>query len=821
MRESGRAEVLKPGERARRLKEKTQIKSLCIEGFVPNEMFSSPCIPVQKYKEGTRVCTERARLYTESFKATEGEPMIIRRAKAFSHILENMTVYILDDELIVGNFASDPACLPIYPEQGQQWMEPLLDNEFAHMMDDAVREECGRLLEFWRGKGATEQVMAALPADLRDYVNWNGLCCTFVGSWRTMQLLDYKKMLTLGIDGVTGQVRERLASLDADAEDLSTGDYIDAKRTLNAMLISLEAAARFIKRYAARARQLAGTERNGRRKKELKRIAEVCDRVSLKPARTLHEAVQACFFLNLISKQILFHGQGWGARMDVLLNPYYQEDIGEGRITREGAQELMECLLIKLSARGHLLHPNRVGAAPGNSDWINLTIGGISPDGDDVTNDFSFIILDAVMNARVPEPTIALRYSPKTPDELLSKVIDVIRTGIGYPAVFNDSAIIPWLVDLGVTEATARDYGIMSCVNPQVQAANTRYCFPHIGSWSAAKCLELALYRGKDKDVFTGRQLGEQTPDPVTFTSFQEMLDAYLSQVRFTAKKLVRISHFAMKIAREQLQQPFTAAFINGCIEEGKDCTELGKTVFTTALPMGTTNVADSLAAIKKFVFDDEEITMSELIDACRTSFDGREKLRQKLINEAPKFGNDDDYVDEIAREVHVRTNGEFRNLKDYWGCPVVLNGSVAGGYYGLSKACGATPDGRRDGESCADGAISPMAGRDTKGPTAVLNSVGKIPVTYNHLLNQRFLPVFLEGNNKKLFVQYLRTWGELGIHHIQFIVVSTDTLRDAQAHPENYKDLIVRVAGYSAFFVDLSKGIQDDIIQRTEQSFV
>jgi pyruvate formate-lyase/glycerol dehydratase family glycyl radical enzyme len=811
---------LESGERARRLKEKTQIKSLCTEGFRPNELFRSPCIPVQRYKEGTRVCVERARLYTESFKFTKGEPMILRRAKAFSHILDSMTVYILDDELIVGNFASNPYSLPIYPEQGQQWMEPLLDNEFKYMMNDGDREEARQLLDFWRGKGATDVVMSSLSDDLKDYVNWNGLCCTFVGSWRNMQLLDYKKMATLGINGVIGQVKERLESLEAEREGVSDDDYIEANLTLHAMHISLDAASRFIKRYAEKARELREEEKLARRRKELEKIANVCDWVSANPARTLHEAIQACFFLNLMSKQILFHGQGWGARMDVLLNPYYQKDKQEGRITRQGAQELVECLLIKLSERGHLLHPNRVGAAPGNSDWINLTIGGISPDGNDVTNEFSYIILDAVMNARVPEPTIALRYSPKTPDDLLSKAIDVIKTGIGYPAIFNDSAIIPWLVDLDVPEVTARDYGIMSCVNPQVQAANTRYCFPHIGSWSAAKCLELALYRGKDKDIFTGKQLGERTPDPVTFTSFKEMLDAYLSQVGFTAKKLVHISHVAMKVAREQLQQPFSSAFISGCIEKGRDCTELGETVFTTALPMGTTNAADSLAAIKKFVFDDKKITMSELIDACKTNFEGREKLRQKLINEAPKFGNDDDYADEIAREVHLRTNGEFKKLKDYWGYPVVLNGSVAGGYYGLSKACGATPDGRRDGESCADGAISPMAGMDKKGPTAVLNSVGKVPVTYNHLLNQRFLPMFLEGNNKNIFVQYLRTWGDLAIHHIQFNVVSTDTLLDAQIHPENYKDLIVRVAGYSAFFVDLSKGIQDDIIKRTEQSF-
>ena len=812
---------LKPGERAKVLRGQTQIKALTSKGFKSTDLFKSPCIPVQDYKKGVKICVERARLYTESYKATEGEPMIIRRAKALAHILDNMTIYILNEELIVGNFANNPSSLPIYPELGQQWMDALLNNEFKDMMDDSVRAKVKELLSFWQGSGATEMVMDLLPIDLKDYVNWNGVCNTFVGSWRSMQLLDYKKILTLGINGVMEQIKQRLCELETDVEGMSAEDYIEAKRTLNAMLIALQAASRFGKRYADKAKELIKLEKNVRREKELQRIAEVCDCVPANPARTLHDAIQACFFLNLISKQMLFDGQGWGARMDVLLNPYYQRDKADGRITRQEAQELMECLLIKLSERGHLLHPNRVSGAPGNSDWINLTIGGVSPEGNDITNEFSFVVLDAAMAARVPEPTIALRYSPNTPDDLLFKVIEVIRTGIGYPAIFNDSAIIPWLENLGIPPSIARDYGIMSCVNPQIPAANTRFCFPHIGSWSAAKCLELALFQGKDKPIFTGKQLGDKTPDPVSFTCIEELMDAYLMQVRFIAIKMVRISHFAMEIAKERLQQPFTSAFINGCIERGKDSTSLGETLFTTALPMGITNVVDSLTAVKKLVFENKEVTMAELVEACRTNFEGKEELRLKLINKAPKFGNDDDYADRIAKEVHVRTNAEFRRLKDYWGFPVVLNGSVAGGYYGLSKACGATPDGRKDSDSCADAVISPMAGMDKKGPTAVLKSVSKVPVTYNHLLNQKFLPMFLDGDNKKLFAQYIRTWGELGIHHIQFNVVSKDTLIDAQIHPEKYGDLIVRVAGYSAYFVDLNKGVQDDIIKRSEQSLI
>jgi formate C-acetyltransferase len=600
---------------------------------------------------------------------------------------------------------------------------------------------------------------------------------------------------------------------------MNARDWVEAKDNLTAMKIALEAGARFGKRYADKARELARKEQDPTRKRELEMIAEACDWVPAHPPRTLHEAIQSCFFANLISKQILFHGQGWGARMDFLLNPYYQKDKLEGRITRQQAQTLFECLMIKLSERGHLANPNVAGGGPGNSDWIDITIGGIAPDGTDVTNDFTYVILDAAKKAQVPEPTIALRYGVKTPDELLLKAIDVLRTGVGYPAFFNDAAIIPWFLQLGVPLEEARDYGIASCVNAELPGKNMRPIYPHAGQFNLLKCLELVLYQGRDKEVFTGEQLGPVTPDPTTFTNTEQLMDAYLTQVGFFVDKLAKMIRIAHALAQQHMQRPFGSAFIKGCIERGKDATSLGENLYSSVLAMGATNVVNSMAAIKKFVFDDKIISMAELIEACRTDFEGREELRQRLMKKAPKFGNDDDDVDQIAIEVHIRSNEEFKKCKDLFGFPMMLSGSIAGGYYGLSRACGATPDGRKDHESTADAIVSPMAGTDSRGPTAVLKSVSKITPTYNHLLNQKFLPQFLTGeHNENLFVNYLRTWGDLGIYHIQFNVVSREKLLDAQKYPEKYTDLIVRVAGYSAYFVDLPKGVQDDIILRTEQ---
>jgi formate C-acetyltransferase len=344
---------------------------------------------------------------------------------------------------------------------------------------------------------------------------------------------------------------------------------------------------------------------------------------------------------------------------------------------------------------------------------------------------------------------------------------------------------------------------------------------PNYGVIDLAKCLELAMYQGKDKDVYTGRQLGAKTPDPRTFKNINDVMDAYLAQVRFFAEKICKISNIGHYFYTQYLQRPFTsAAIFDGCVERGKDCTQWEHCNVENILMCGSSNTANSLAVIKKFVFDEKIISMEELIDACKNNFEGKEDLRQRLTNEAPKFGNDDDYVDMIAREVHLKSNEEFMNFKDYFGFPLILDGSIAGGYFGFSIGCGALPDGKKDSEPCADAVMSPSAGTDKRGPTAVIKSVSKVIPTYAHLFNQKFLPQYLEGDNKKLFAQYLRTWADLGCWHVQFNVVNRDTLLDAQKHPENYSNLVVRVAGYSAYFVELSKEIQDDIIRRTEQSF-
>jgi formate C-acetyltransferase len=801
------------------LKKGIYYKSSLSRSFMPKGDFKGDLYVIPEFRTQIKICLERARYLTESYKETEGEPMVIRRAKAIEHVLENMTVYIQPGELLVGNFASRPECLPTYPELVHRWLDEAIDDGHRDMLTEEEKKEYREIYRYWHGKSVDDRVRDILPDDLKDYVDFNGVCYTnHFSIWRPPESLNIRKLLKLGSNGIIDQVEQRLKDLRAGTQGLHARDYVEQRQTLEAMLIALRAVIKFAKRYADLASDLAKEEKDDGRKKELEEIASVCDWVPANRPRSLHEALQSYFFAYLIAKMIECQAQGLGDRLDQLMNPFYQLDKEAGRITREEAQELLECLYIKLSEKGHLNPPEVAGVYAGISDVKDINIGGVDEKGEDATNEFSFIILDAAESIRVPEPTIAFRYHPKIDPELVDRAIDVVRTGIGYPAFYNDSAAIPYFLNRGIPLEEARGWVILACVSPSIPGKNMRQNRPNFGVINLSSCLELALYQGVNK--LTGKQLGVKTPDPNTFTRIEDVMDAYLTQVRFIGDKMTRIDNIGQAFYEQYMQRPFASALLDGCIERGKDCNSWIYHDYPNCLMTGSTNVADSLAVIKKLIFEEKKVSMSELIEAIRTNWEGKEELRQMCINDAPKFGNDLDYVDDLARQVHIRSNEEFGRTPGYWGGRPVLDGSIAGGYYAMSKGCGATPDGRKDSESTADAVMSPMAGRDKNGPTAVIKSTGKITPTYPHLFNQKFMPQFLEGENKRIFAQYLKTWADLGNWHVQFNVVDRSTLLDAQIHPEKYPDLLVRVAGYSAYFVDLSKGVQDDIIRRCEQRF-
>ncbi|MBM4463093.1 MAG: glycyl radical protein [Chloroflexi bacterium] len=767
------------------------------------------------YRSEVKVCLERARLITESYKETEGEPMVLRRAKALKKILENMTIYIQPKERLVGNMASDPHSLPLYPELAWRWLEKALDNEYQHLLDDAGKKELKELHKYWKKISVHGMERNLVPDSVKPYTAYTPVT-VFSYTW-DMVLPNYEKILRVGLKGIIQEAKEKLKEIEADP-DIDARDYLEQKRFLEAAIISLEATINFSKRYAALAREKAKTAKDPQEKKRLEKLADICDWVPENPAGTLHEAMQCFFLIHLIVGFLELPSVGCGVRLDKIMYPYYKKDIEEGRTIREEALNLVESLWIKFEEMGFIHPPRLFGSAGGGLAWQNITLGGVDQEGNDVSNEMSHIILDATKELHSVQPPLCFRYHDRIPKDLVLRAIDTQRTGVAQPAFFNDKMMIPYLLGKGIPLEDARDYAISNCMSWIIPGKSMVYR-QGMGMFSFPNCMMLALNQGVD--WLSGQPVGYPTPDPLTFKSIDDIMEAIFQQYNFFLEKQVYIHNISDALYEEYLPRPLISALIDDGIEMAADCRKWYYFHRNYVMPSGVNNVTDSLAAIKKFVFEQKKITMAELLDALKKNFEGKEGLRQMLLG-APKFGNDDDYVDGIAQELHFHITRETQRFSTYYGYPYDVDGTNAAMGYFLGVDVAATPDGRKAKEPLHDGSVSPVQGQDKKGPSAVLNSVGKIDplLSCNHLFNQRFAPQFLEGENKEIFAQYLKTWSDLGIHHIQFNVIDPKTLRDAQQHPEKHADLIVRVAGYAAYFVDLTKSLQDDIIARTEQSF-
>ncbi|MFA4835478.1 MAG: pyruvate formate lyase family protein [Dehalococcoidia bacterium] len=807
-------------ERTKRLKSKRVRKSTVVTRIAGGLDRSTTQFT---YLPGVRICFETAGLMTESYQSTEGQPEVIRRARALDHILSHMTVYISDDELIVGNIASDPYGLPIHPELQSREMDKAFKGDLAHMLNERGRAEWEKIRNYWKGKTADDRVLSILPDEIKKVLGPRGMSeVTWSAQWASQKGLgspNYHTLFDLGLNGIIQKAEDRLRQLGAEFKDgsIAGDEYIDKLNNLQAMIIASKALIKFAGRYAALAREIASKEQNAERREELLQIADVCDRIPGNPPRTLREALQAWYLTHVVTRFIEYHGQGEGSRLDILLNPFYQQDVEANRITREEAQELLECAWMKMEEVGEVEASSVHRSEEGGSLYQIINIGGITPDGDDATNEMSFLIIDACEAIQATQPSIVLRYHPTIDPQLIGRAIDMIRTGIGHPAFINDSVVIPYLLNRGIPLRDARNWTSGGCLQPIIPGKAMQKTNGVAALLLMPKVLEIAMNQGKS--MTTGYQWGCVTPDPTTFQSFDEVLDAYEAQWTYQIEDVAKVYNLTCALYRRYLQRPLMSALTDDCIERGQDCMEEFYHALPTIHTAGQINVIDSMAAIKKLVFDEKTVSMAELIDAWKNNFKGKEELFKKL-RKAPKFGNDDDYVDLLAREVCNREQYATERCRTESGFMFTVEGSTASAYFPWSIGALATPDGRRSDESFADGSMSPMRGRDTNGPTAVLKSVGKVNPKYSMLLNQKFFPSFLEGNTKVLFAAYLRTWADLGCWHVQFNVVNPEVLQDAQEHPENYADLIVRVAGYSAHFVDLSKGLQNEIIQRTTQSF-
>lgn len=765
------------------------------------------------FRPEIRLDLQRSRLMTESFNSSDGEAMVIRRAKALAHVLKNMGIFIRDYELIVGYQTSDPNGLFHPIDQNWRSVKRLVNSEAGKtLLTDEEKREFDELCAYWDGKSMSDRHQALFTGDLAKYWKYEG---TFLWSQLSeLGIPDYEALFQAGLIGRIEMAEGRLEEIDRTIPV----DYVDQKEFLQSVIIVLNAVINLAERYAELAEKMAADEKDAERKAELEEISRTCRWVPKNPPRSFREAVQFLFFIHLV-RYLEYSTLGIGVRIDHILGPYYERDIREGRLSRDRALEILQLLWVKFNELGLVYSPLLSSVYGGVASLQAVTIGGIDKQGNDVTNELTYLVLEAAKTMRLIEPSVALRIHNNSPDELLSKATDVIKTGIGYPSLFNDEALIPLLKKWDVPPEDARDYAITGCVYIEVPGKNMMR--RSTGYFVFAKCLWWALHQGVDPK--TGEQHGARTPDPASFQSWEDVLETYLEQVKFFTTKMEQVETTNLVLYEKYCPRPFYSAVVEGCIESGR---ESRKWVYPSMVHHFTqviagTNVADSITAIKKVVFEDKLVTLPELIAIMDKNWEGRDDIRQACLN-APKYGNDDDYADLIACEVQHRSEAAMESVKDKFGLSYRGDGSAVSATYGLAVDTPATPDGRRDGDPFADSTLAPLPGVDKKGPTAVLNSCAKIDTlqTFNHLLNQKFLPRFLEGEMKSKFIGYLKTWREMKIPHVQFNVVKRETLIAAQERPEKYKDLIVRVAGFSAYFVDLSKGLQDHIIARTEQGF-
>ena len=769
------------------------------------------------YAARPEVFAERAVLVTRAYAQTEGQPIAIRRAKMMWQILDGVTVLIRDGEPIVG--CKTPAILgsPLYPEVACDWVEEELDTialrDEAPFYISAETKETLRaeVFDYWRGRQVYNRIMEVLSSEIQQATDAGLFFHYYLNRTIGHITVDYERVLKKGFLGLKAEVEDGLKKINYEDRGCLKKIHL-----LQAMSLCCDAAIRFAERYAEEAERLAAAESDPVRRAELEQIAEICRWVPAHPARTFHEALQSFWFVHLIlNLETNSYAIGPG-RFDQYMYPYYRADIDAGRLTREQAEELLACLWIKFNELTVVKEGGTAKASTTYNDFQNLNLAGQTIEGQDATNELSYLCLDATGRLMLPQPQISTLISEKTPDRFLMKACEVIRLGFGMPAVFNDDEKVQALLHKGKTLEDARLGGINGCVELVVPGKDN---MASSGYLSMPKCLELALNNGIDP--LTGAQLGLQTGDPGAFTSFDQLMEAFRQQLAHAIELKTVYDGIARQAYAEFCPVPFTSLLISDCLEKGRDYHDGGARYNLPLIcGVGTGTMADSLAAIKRLVYDENRTSLEELVTALRADFAGYGRLRQMLLNRVPKWGNGDGYVDAIAHGVVEMFCDELEKHRNAEGVPYVANMIPTTTHIWFGSLNGATPDGRLAETPLSEG-ISPVQGMDSNGPTAVVRSMARLDHARccGTLLNMKFHPTALGGEEGlRKFGHLIRTYFKLGGHHMQFNVVSAETLRAAQECPEEYRNLVVRVAGYSDYFVRLSRDLQDEIISRTEQ---
>lgn len=765
-------------------------------------------------KTTRRIDIERARLTTQSYRQTESDPMPIRRAKALLHNVQNMSIAVDRDELIVGNRSLLPRMGVIAPEGAVDWVDRELDGLATRPQDrfviaaDAIEELRERVFPYWRGRTLEDRVKALLPAEVRQAVDAGAFTLNQTDHAQGHILPDVAGWLRLGIGGLREEVAQASRGADVQGEG--------QQAFYRAVGISLEAATEFILRHSELAETMAHDEPCERRREELARIASTCQWLSEHPARTFVEALQAVWFL-FVLLQVESNASSFSlGRFDQYMWPYLAEDLRQGNLTLAEAQDYLEMFWLKANEIVLLRSSKSARYFAGFPIGFNVVVGGQSTDGGDATNPLSYMCLRAQVDLGLTQPNLGIRIHQDSPQEFLRTAAHVISRGSGMPQVFNDEVIVPGQMQRGIPRELALDYAVVGCV--ELSRPGCALGWSDAAMLNMTRILELTLFGGKDPQ--DGTQVGLATRPLDQMESFGELLDSFDRQLVHFTDLMVQGCRVVDRLHSDLLPSPFLSAVVSDCVARGLDVTSGGaRHNFSGVQGVQIANVADSLAAVET-ALRERWASATELLEALRRDFEGFELLRQRLVNLAPKYGNDDDRVDRYAK----RFGDRFCETVSRY--PTVRGGQFQAGFYTVSAhvpmgaAVGATPDGRRAHQPLADGGLSPSAGRDRRGPTAVLNSVAKLDLelaTNGTLLNMKFLPTFFSSVPAlDKFVLLLRGFCRLNIPHVQFNVVSADTLRQAQLHPEEFRGLVVRVAGYSAYFTELDRVLQDEIISRT-----
>lgn len=780
-----------------------------------------------------RVCVERAKITTDTYRENMDQPLAIRRALMLKNVLEKMSIYIEEETLIAGNQAASNRSAPIFPEYAMDWVIDELD-KFDKRDGDRfyITEENKTVLRtiapFWEHNTVKDRGLAAMPESARVFYDLGIIKAEGnITSGDAHLAVDYKRMLAEGLLTYKRRAEEKLKGLDlTDYKNLHKSYFY------RAVIIVMDAVIAFAKRYADLAAKMAAAEKDEGRRQELLEMARVLAKVPANRADTFYEAVQALWLVHLVLQiESNGHSLSYG-RMDQYLYPYYQKDIETARITEESACELLTNLWMKTFTINKIRSWSHTRFSAGSPLYQNVTIGGQILESDsaaprDAVNPLSFLILKSVAQTRLPQPNLTVRHHKKLNMQFLKDCIEVVRLGFGMPAFNSDEIIIPSFLEKGVAKLDAYNYSAIGCVEVAVPG-KWGYRVTGMSFINFPKSLLIAMNDGVD--IESGKKVCEGIGHFTTWKNYDDVEKAWDKIIREFTRQCVIIDSCADMVLERDTADILCSALCDDCIERGLNLKEGGAVYdFISDLQVGIANLADSLAAIKKCVFEDKSISTKELWDALQNDFAGNdcERIRELLIA-APKYGNDDDYVDLLVREaydVYIEEMKKYHNTR--YG-----RGPIGGIYYAGTSSISAnvpqgagttaTPDGRKAGEPLAEG-CSPSHSMDRHGPTAVFKSVSKLPtheITGGVLLNQKVSPAMLdtEENRKKLIFLLHTFFNRLDGFHVQFNVVSRETLLDAQVHPEKHQDLIVRVAGYSAFFNVLSRQTQDDIIARTEQ---